>query len=113
LEPNGHKPPFFDQIPPPFQARAGEWLLVPIYHIFGSEELSRFAQGIAQLSPEPYLALNAEDAERFGTEVELFGQQISLTRNAGLPRGLAGVPVGIPPFAGLDLPMWSRISRLS
>ena len=113
LEPNGHKPPFFDQIPPPFQARADEWLLVPLYHIFGSEELSRFAPGIAQLSPQPYVTLNPQDAERFGSDVELFGQRISVTRAADLPRGMAGVPAGIPPFAGLDLPMWSRISRLS
>jgi len=113
LEPGSQRPPFFDQIPPPFQARDGEWLLTPVYHIFGSEELSRLAPGIAQLSPQPYVALNPEDAGQFGGEVDLLGQRISLVRIADLPRGLAGVPVGIPPFAGLDLPMWSRISRPS
>jgi NADH-quinone oxidoreductase subunit G len=113
LEPSGKKQPYFVQVPASFEARTGEWLLVPLYHIFGSEELSRFAPGIAQLSPEPYVALNPEDAAGFGNEAELFGHRLRVTRIADLPRGLAGVPAGIPPFTGLELPMWSRISRPS
>ena len=103
---------FFEQPPPAFEARKDEWLVVPLYHIFGSEELSRSAPAIAELSPEPYVALNPEDASRFGKEVELFGQRLPVKIATDLPKGLAGVPAGVPPFAGLDLPMWSRISRL-
>jgi NADH-quinone oxidoreductase subunit G len=113
LEPSAKKPPYFAQVPAPFQARDGEWLVVAFYHIFGSEELSCFSPGIAQLSPQPYVALNPEDAAEFGSEVELFGHRLPVTRIADLPRGLAGVPAGIPPFTGLDLPLWSRISRPS
>jgi NADH-quinone oxidoreductase subunit G len=103
---------FFEQLPPPFQTRKGEWLVVPIYHIFGSEELSRAAPAIAELSPEPYVALNPEGASNFGKEVELFGQRLPVKIAADLPNGLAGVPAGVPPFAGLDLPVWSRISKV-
>ena len=113
LEPNGSRPPFFAEAPAAFQARAEKWLLIPVHHIFGSEELSRFAPGIAQLSPEPYVALNPEDAAAFGSEAELLGHRLPVTTARDLPRGLAGVPAGIPPFEGLDLPMWSRISRPS
>ena len=38
--------------------------LLPLYHIFGSEELSLSAPGVAELAPKPYVALNAEDAKR-------------------------------------------------
>ena len=86
--------------------------MVPCYHIFGSEELSRSAPAIAELSPEPYVALNPEDASNFGKEVELFGQRLPVKIAADLPNGLAGVPAGVAPFVGLDLPVWSRISRL-
>lgn len=113
LEPSAKNPPYFVQVPASFQARDAEWLVVPLYHIFGSEELSRFSRGIAQLSPQPYVALNPEDAAGFGSEAELFGHRLLVTRTADLPRGLAGVPAGIPPFTGLDLPIWSRISRAS
>ena len=38
----------------------GEVLVVPIYHVFGSEELSVRAPGIAALCPAPYLAVNPD-----------------------------------------------------
>jgi NADH-quinone oxidoreductase subunit G len=112
IERDGAKFSFFEQLPPAFETREDQWLVVPCYHIFGSEELSRSAPAIAELSPEPYVALNPEDASSLGKEVELFGQRLTVKTAAELPRGLAGVPAGVAPFAGLDLPAWSRISAL-
>jgi len=112
IERGGTEFRFFGQLPPAFETRENECLVVPLYHIFGSEELSRSAPAIAELSPEPYVALNPEDASSFGKEVELFGQRLPVKIAADLPNGLAGVPAGMPPFAGLDLPVWSRISAL-
>jgi NADH-quinone oxidoreductase subunit G len=110
IEPNENRPVFFDRMPPAFETRQDHWLVLPLHHIFGSEELSRHAPGVAHLSPEPYVALNPEDAASLGSQVELFGRRLPVTIAAGLPRGLAGVPAGVPPFAGLELPVWSRIS---
>jgi NADH-quinone oxidoreductase subunit G len=62
----GKKAAYFENIPAGFEPRAGEWLLLPLHHIFGSEELSVFAPGIAELSVQPYLALNPEDASNLG-----------------------------------------------
>ncbi|MEO8592345.1 MAG: NADH-quinone oxidoreductase subunit NuoG [Candidatus Solibacter sp.] len=112
LEPNTSGSVFFDQSPPAFEPRKDEWLVLPLYHIFGSEELSRSAQAVAELSPEPYVALNPEEAARLGKEVELFGHRLPVRIAADLPPGQVGVPAGVPPFAGLDLPTWSRISRV-
>ena len=86
--------------------------MVPLYHIFGSEELSRSALAIAELLPEPYVALGPEDASSFGKEVELFGHRLPVKIAMDVRPGQAGVPAGAPPFAGLDLPAWSRISRV-
>ena len=74
-----------------FETRQDEWLVVPLYHIFGSEELSRSAPAIAELSPEPYVALNPEDASNFGKEVELFGHRLPVKIAPDLPKGIAGV----------------------
>ncbi|MGA2083147.1 MAG: NADH-quinone oxidoreductase subunit NuoG [Holophaga sp.] len=98
--------------PQPFQARDGEWLLVPLFHVFGSEELSRSAPAVAQLCPRPYLGLNADDATRFGDMVEVLGFRLPVVIVAGLPRGTAGLPSGLPPLEGLELPAWSRIARI-
>jgi len=103
---------FFASMPAAFEPRNGEWLLIPLFHIFGSEELTRFAPAVAQLFPEPYVALNREDAQEFGTEAELFGRHFPVKAVAGLPKGIAGLPVGLPGLEGIELPAWSRISRL-
>jgi NADH-quinone oxidoreductase subunit G len=100
IERDGAEFRFFAQLPPPFEIRKNEWLVVPLHHIFGTEELSRSAPAIVELSPEPYVALNPEDALSFGKEVELFGQRLPVKIATDLPKGLAGVPAGVAPFAG-------------
>src|SRR5262249_56925760 len=61
---------YFSAVPAAFQSREGEWLLVPMYHIFGSDELSLSAPGIVELAPKPYVALNTADITE-GTEVQV------------------------------------------
>ena len=103
----------------PFEARPDEWLLVPLYHVFGSEELSSQAPAVAQLAPKPYLAISAADAERLQlqegsqVEVKLDGttQKLPVVVQAGLPKGVAGVPAGLVPVEGSRLPAWSKVSR--
>jgi NADH-quinone oxidoreductase subunit G len=51
--------PYFSAIPAAFEPRDGEWLLVPIHHIFGSDELSLSAPGIAELAAKPHVAMNS------------------------------------------------------
>ncbi|MEJ2210035.1 MAG: molybdopterin-dependent oxidoreductase, partial [Anaerolineae bacterium] len=99
---------YFEGIPDAFQPREGEWLVLPIYHVFGSEELSLLTPGIRELSPEPYLALHPQDAA--GLQVEA-GQDVSIEIDGvryrlplklmpALPRGVAGLPVGLPGLPG-------------
>lgn len=104
-------------VPPAFQPRNGERLLVPVYHVFGSEELSREAPAVASLAPGPYLALSPEDAKALGedtAEVSIGGKthRLPVLVISGLPEGVAGVPAGIPPFTGLSLPAWGKFSRM-
>jgi NADH-quinone oxidoreductase subunit G len=111
---------YFSAIPPQFKAQPGEWLLVPIFHIFGSEELSRHAQGIAQLLPRPYVALNPIEAALLGVKAS---EQIKVTADgvqfelevmlrADLPRGVAGLPAGLPPLDSVLLPAFCKLSPI-
>ena len=112
---------YFRDVPSRFQARQGEWLIVPLYHIFGSEELSVHSPGVKQLSPGAYLAMNDEDAIRqeFGAEklllVTIDGKsyQLPLKIRPDMPAGVAGIPAGIQPLQGVRLPAWSRIVGVS
>jgi NADH-quinone oxidoreductase subunit G len=110
LEPGRNPLPYFEKIPRAFEARPNEWLVVTLDHIFGSDELSRIAPAIAQLSPQPYVALNPSDAARLGHQVHLFGERFPVVPFPHLASGLAGVPEGVPPFAGLEFPVWSSLS---
>lgn len=107
-------------VPAAFRPQPEKSLLVPIFHIFGSEELSRNAQGIAQLAPLPYVALNPEEASQSGVnagerikvsiEGSLFELEVML--RADLPRGVAGLPVGLLPFEGITLPAFCRLAPI-
>lgn len=100
--------PYFKAVPEAFSLRAGELLLVPLHHIFGSEALSRLSPGIRELSPEPYFGLHPDDAEPLGVEE---GEPLKLTVGEGglsfplkivpsMPRGMVGFPYGLPDTAG-------------
>jgi NADH-quinone oxidoreductase subunit G len=112
IEPQQRAPQPFPDGRPRFEPRPGEWLVIPMPHVFGSEELSRLAPGIAQLSPEPYIALNRSAASEFGDRAEFMGQAFPVKVMPELPDGVAGVPSGIGPFAGLDLPLRAPIGKL-
>ncbi|HWB87146.1 MAG TPA: NADH-quinone oxidoreductase subunit NuoG [Bryobacteraceae bacterium] len=106
IEPGSQKPLYFGDVPPAYERRAGEWFVVPLYHIFGSDELARFAPAVAQLAPEPYVALHPDDAARFDGEAELLGVRLAVKIVPELPRGVAG----IYPSDGFALPTWSGIT---
>jgi len=110
---------YFRDVPAPFLPHDGEWLIVPVYHIFGSEELSIHSPGVKQLSPRAYLAMNDKDAERAGLRAEDCVEftiadstyQVVLRVRSDLPQGLAGITAGIEPLQGIQRPAWSRIVR--
>jgi NADH-quinone oxidoreductase subunit G len=141
IEPmQGKKVGYFQNVPAGFKPRAGEWLLLPLHHIFGSEELSILAPAIAELSPQPYLALNPADASDLGlaagdevqlrlraqanvttdrsanaaatTAAEIF--RLPLRLKPELLHGTAGLPVGltgIGNLAGVALPAWGELKK--
>ena len=96
-------------------------LLVPLYHLFGTEELSVHAPGIASLAAGPYLALGPRDAKQFmashGDTVELTldGQrfQCRMAIVQGLPPGVAGYPAGVPPLGSRTVPAFGSIVKRS
>jgi NADH-quinone oxidoreductase subunit G len=110
---------YFRDVPGAFELRRDELFVVPLYHIFGSEELSVISPGIAERAPGPYLALNPEDAERFqmaeGRETELVISgnvyRLPVVLRASLPRGIAGLPKGLERLEGIALPGWGKIGK--
>ncbi len=118
IEPGGNKK-FFTEIPPEFKSREGDWLVVPLYHIFGSEELSVVSTALAKRIPEPYLVLNPEDVRRLNiesgdeAEIEINGQteMLPLILEEAVPRGVVGLPCGLPEMKHVEFPTWAGITK--
>jgi NADH-quinone oxidoreductase subunit G len=94
--------------------------VTPLFHIFGSEELSSRAAALATRIPKPYLAVNPRDAEKLeigdGSEIELTcgntKLQIPVKLNEHLPEGNIGYPVGLPGMPHLDIPGYAKIRKV-
>ncbi len=112
-------PTWFPQVLPPFQPRDEEKLVVPVYHIFGSDELSMQSPGIAQLSAEPYIAINSEDADNLGindgdaVELRLSNGSCQLPAKISfdIPSGVAAVPMGLSGLQWDGLPAWRKLTN--
>jgi len=111
---------YFSVIPPAFAPQPDSWLLVPIFHIFGSEELSRHAPGISQLVSQPYLAVNPIEASLLGVKageqlkvlIEESQYELEVVLRADLPRGIAGLHAAGPPLDGITLPVYCRLAAV-
>jgi NADH-quinone oxidoreductase subunit G len=114
------KPDYFADIPTSFSPSENSLLIVPLHHIYGSEELSAAARGVSELIPEAYLAIGSEQAEQM--EI-LNGQEVILSCEgypdltlpmkllAGLPVGAVGIPVGLPDLQFGSLPQWGSVTK--
>jgi NADH-quinone oxidoreductase subunit G len=112
---------YFQDIPPAFEPRKDEWLVVPLYHIYGSEEQSMLTPGIAMQAPQPYLGVNSADAARLhlkeGEQAEIQAGGVSyslpIRQVPGLPEGVAGLPMGLAGLPAAGLPgQYGRIAAI-
>jgi NADH-quinone oxidoreductase subunit G len=109
---------YYSEIPPAFAAQPNKWRIVPLYQIFGGEELSSLAPAIAERAPAPCLLLHPQDAARLGVqdnsfvEVTLPGSSccLGVRIEEGLPPGVAGLSSGLAGTVGLSLPAWGTLS---
>jgi len=99
---------------------AGEYVVVPIHHIFGSEELSVLAPSIAQRVRHAYIAMNPDDAADLGvacgdTVTLTVGDAMKMTLPVAmwpsLPRHSAGLPVGHAGVSYAELPVIGRLTK--
>lgn len=96
--------------------------MLPLYRLFGSDELSANAAAIASVIDKPFVRLNKEDAAELGLqegdwlelEVDSARYRLEATLSATQPAGTVGVPCGIPQLASLmpELPGPAALKRV-
>ena len=105
-------------MPAAFAPRPDQLLIVPAWHIFGSEALSMLAPSVAELAPAPYVAVNPADAARFGlaeggnATLRFAGQTLALTVRIvpALPVGVATLGAGLRGQPYVEMPAWGRVA---
>lgn len=110
---------YFKDIPKAGKSEGSNWLFVPLYHIFGTEELSALSPAVSGLCPKPYVALHPEDASLLGlaegdlAKVSLNDSVLKLAVRIvpTLSRKVAGLPVGLPGSPFLSLPASGTILK--
>jgi NADH-quinone oxidoreductase subunit G len=118
IEPKAGAAPFFRAAPIPFKARKYGWLLVPMYRVFGSEELSLLSASLVSLNARPFVGIAKEDAERLEAEegeeiiVRSGGREFTLPASIvhGLVQGVAALPT-LPGVSFMTLPAWGVLAR--
>src|SRR3990167_1969951 len=66
IEPKGDGLNWFTGVPKPFAPAAGQWQVVPLYHLFGSDETSALAAPIQERIVPAYVALAKAEADKLG-----------------------------------------------
>lgn len=105
---------YFTSVPEPFVSSENQLMMVPIHHIFGSEELSARSPSVAERSSKSYVLVNSEDAAALkiqegsflGFEVDKQTYRLPAKVSASMPKGVAGLPYGLPGLPFVDLPAW-------
>lgn len=120
FEPNENsKMDYFKNIPTQFYPKDGVAFVIPLYHIFGSDELSAQSPAVKERVPAPYIALNDNDALKAGIEegniLEVLVKEVShklpVKLNTGLPEGTIGLPKGLTATEGIQFPFWTTFKK--
>lgn len=110
--------PWFGDIPSAFKPEQGRWRVIPLPHIFGSEELSQQSPPIAERLTVFRVLLNPLDAKTLQVES---GDAVEISSLLGisiltipalveptLPPGLLGITAGLPAFQSMKT--WSEVT---
>lgn len=110
---------YFTEVPDVPEKRDGHLLVVPGYHIYGSEELSALSPAVAELAVKPYIAVSPDDAGSLAVDgsglVEVVFSGIShhlpVKISPAVPHGMAVVPMGLPGIQWSGVPVWMKLLR--
>lgn len=109
---------YFTMVSEKFVSKEGQLLIVPLYHIFGSEELSARSRSVEQRLPEGYIMVSTKDAialsvhEKQSISFDIKGQQYQLPvrLSDSIPSGVAGLPNGLKGLPYVELPAWGILN---
>jgi NADH-quinone oxidoreductase subunit G len=119
FEAAGKQLTYFNDVPEKFRSVENQFWIVPVHHIFGSEELSAKSASVSKRVPNPYLLLNRKESAKLklmeGATIEFdaSGQhyQLPIKFSDSIAQGIAGLPIGLPKLSYVGLPAWGIVKK--
>ncbi len=120
LEPSpGNTVSYFTAVPEIFLALEDHIWVVPLHHIFGSEELSSRAAAVSERVVKPYVLINQDDALKLNLsegqllafDIEQQSYQLPVKLSTVMKRNVVGLPYGLLGLPYSDLPAWGIIKK--
>lgn len=116
---NNSNTDYSENVPGPFRTKPGELFIVPLYLIYGSEELSSKGEAIPVLIPEPFILLNRKESDKLNmVDNEIFKLiinqviiNIKVKTGDHLPDGVAGLSFLLPGMPYIALPDWGKLEK--
>jgi NADH-quinone oxidoreductase subunit G len=110
-------PKYFVTTPEPYLPLDEHLWVLPVYHIFGSDELSAKSEALKERIPAPYILLSAASKDELEVEegqklfFDIDGQHYALPvkLSDALPKGVAALPQGIDEIPYSELPAWAQV----
>ncbi len=111
--------PYFEMGSRNTELQKGDLFFVPVYQIFGSDELSSFASSLSTRIKEPFILLNNNEAERSQVEngqmvnIEISNARLEVTVmiENSLTDGLAGISSNLPGMNFIALPCKGKLYK--
>jgi NADH-quinone oxidoreductase subunit G len=114
---SGNQPDYFSEVPHAFHASDEQVLVVPIHHIFGSEEMSALAPAVAERVPKPRIVIGEKVAATLDKATLMHSESAEVVLrinehkfrlpfiiDPSMPEGVVGLPVGLPGVTYCELP---------
>lgn len=116
----GDENTYFKTVTPFMEINKNEWLIIPVYQIFGSDELSSVGPSVLQRIQEPFVLINQNDADLIHVnngdyvQLDILKSKLKLKVKIGnsLTQGIAGLSVNLPGMPFIDLPGTGKIHKL-
>lgn len=117
---NGAQPVYFKEPPEVFKSRQEKWLLLPLYDVLGSGELSSYTPALKNLSPEPFAILSSHDAvllnikEGQSLQLQVDGKQYKFPVHIkeGLIDGIVMISDGLQGTEALNWGTWIKLEKV-
>jgi NADH-quinone oxidoreductase subunit G len=111
---------YYEKISHQTKLKADELLVIPVWQIFGSEELSSQGEAISKRTSQPFILINETEIRRFRLSknelcqllVNKISINVTVKNDNAVPDGIIGLSFAIPGVPYINLPCPGKLNKV-